>query len=139
MCRVAKYVSTLKQIRRIYSYYTPYYMYYTLFYMYHTLFYTYYAPEYTYLIRIYTYLFEHLICFGTTLHIWSKYVAKEECLRGAHRFFFSGYPNLEIQCFFLFKGLIIGISSYIGADSAAKKKHWGLYLPQLTKLVGFRV
>jgi hypothetical protein len=31
-CRVEKYVSTLKYIRSIYTYYTPYYMYYTLYY-----------------------------------------------------------------------------------------------------------
>jgi hypothetical protein len=35
--------------------------------------------------------------------------------------FFSGCPNLETGYLFLFKGLRIGISSYVGVDSATQR------------------
>jgi hypothetical protein len=83
ICRVAKYVSTLKQIHLICTYYMPYCTYDKLFYLYHT-------PYCTYLIRIYTYLFEHLIRFGTTLRICIRRILKKERIGG----------NPTVQCFF---------------------------------------
>jgi hypothetical protein len=81
VCRVAKYISTLKQIRQIYTYYTPYNTYYTLLY-------TYYTPNCTYLIYIYTYSFEHFIHFGTTLNIYSismAHLASAKTEKKGHR------------------------------------------------------
>jgi hypothetical protein len=43
-----------------------------------------------------------------------------EGLGGDTQGFFSGCPNQEIGQTFLFQGLIIGTSSYFGADSATK-------------------
>ena len=39
-----------------------------------------------------------------------------------HSGFFSGCPNQEIGRPFIFLGIIIGTSPYLGADSTTKKK-----------------
>jgi hypothetical protein len=60
--------------------------------------------------------------------------------------FFSGYPKQEIGCPFIFKGLMIGTSTYLGADyyllyrghcylknPVCKMLHHGLYNLQNAK------